>query len=145
MARVSTYLNFSRQTEAAFIFYSSVFNSEIDQASLMRFRELPPSEGMPAIREEDKDLIVHMELPILGGHVIMGTDAPESLGFKLKYGDNIHINLEPDTFEETHRLFRALSQGGKVIEELGDIFWGGIYGSCSDRFGVQWMFNCKNG
>jgi PhnB protein len=33
-----------------------------------------------------------MELPILGGHVLMGTDAPESMGFQLVKGNNVHIN-----------------------------------------------------
>jgi len=22
------------------------------------------------------------------------------------------------------------------------MFWGAYYGSCTDKFGVQWMFNC---
>jgi hypothetical protein len=46
MARVSTYLNFTRKTEA------------------------------------DRQLVMHVELAILGGHVLMGTDAPESMGFE---------------------------------------------------------------
>jgi uncharacterized glyoxalase superfamily protein PhnB len=25
---------------------------------------------------------------------------------------------------------------------LQDMFWGAYYGSCTDKFGVQWMFNC---
>ena len=30
----------------------------------------------------------------------------------------------------------------RVEQELQDMFWGAYYGSCIDRFGVQWMFNC---
>jgi len=26
--------------------------------------------------------------------------------------------------------------------ELQDMFWGAYYGSCTDKYGVQWMFNC---
>ena len=44
--------------------------------------------------------------------------------------------------EETKKLFDALSAGGKVTMELQDMFWGDYYGSCTDKFGVQWMFNC---
>ena len=79
---------------------------------------------------------------LTGGHCLMGTDAPTSLGFRLKMGNNVYINLEPDTRSETLRLFNALSAGGKVEHELQEMFWGAYYGSCVDQFGVQWMFNC---
>ena len=85
---------------------------------------------------------MHIELPILNGYLLMGTDSPESMGFALNKGNNVHINLEPDTREETKRLFDALSAGGKVTMELQDMFWGAYYGSCTDKYGVQWMFNC---
>jgi PhnB protein len=73
----------------------------------------------------------------------MGTDAPESMGFTVKPGNNIHINIEPDTRKETERLFNALSAGGKVTMDLQDMFWGDYFGSCTDKYGVQWMFNCS--
>ena len=43
---------------------------------------------------------------------------------------------------ETKKFFDALSAGGTVILELQDMFWGAYYGACTDKFGVQWMFNC---
>lgn len=27
--------------------------------------------------------------------------------------------------------------------ELQDMFWGAYYGSCTDKYGVQWMVNCR--
>jgi PhnB protein len=144
MARVCTYLNFPRNTEEAFRFYQSIFGGEFSGGGVARMGDFPPPEGAPALAEADKNLIMHIELPILGGHVLMGTDAPESMGFKLKIGDNIHIHLEPDTREETRRLFEALSAGGKVTMDLKDEFWGAYFGSCTDKFGVHWMFNCPD-
>ena len=85
---------------------------------------------------------MHVELPILGSHVLMGTDAPESMGFTVTPGNNMFINLEPDTRAETDRLFNALSEGGTVGMPLADMFWGGYFGSLTDRFGISWMFNC---
>ena len=140
MARVCTYLNFSRNTEEVFNFYRSVFGGDFI-GPVARFGDMPPQEGMPALAEEDKNLVMHMELSITGGHVLMGTDAPESCGFTVNFGNNMHLNLEPDTKEETKRLFDALSAGGKVTMELQDMFWGAYFGSCTDKFGVQWMFN----
>jgi PhnB protein len=97
---------------------------------------------MPPLPEADRNLVMHVVLPILGGHNLMGTDAPESMGFKVTPGNNVYIMLEPDTREETRRLFKALAEGGKIEMELRDMFWGDYYGSCCDKFGVQWMFNC---
>ena len=141
MSRVSTYLNFKNNTEEAFSFYKSVFGTEFLE-EIARFRDIPPFPDSPPIPEADKNLVMHVSLPILGGHVIMGTDAPESMGFKLNPGNNVYLNLEPDTRKETERLFNALSEGGKVEMELQDMFWGAYYGSCTDKYGVRWMFNC---
>ncbi len=143
MARVSTYLNFPHHTEEAFNFYKSVFGEEFGGNGIARFGDIPASEGMPPIAEGDKNLIMHIELPITGGHMLMGTDAPKSMGFKVDYGNNVHINLEPDTRSETKRLFDALSVRGNVTMALQDMFWGAYYGSCTDQYGVQWMFNCN--
>ena len=54
----------------------------------------------------------------------MGTDAPESMGFAVSAGNNLHINLEPDSRAEAERLFNALADGGKVAMPLQDMFWG---------------------
>ena len=143
MSRVSTYLNFPRSTEEAFTFYKSVFGTEF-RAPIARFKDVPPCPDQPSLPEADQNLVMHVELPILGGHSLMGTDAPESMGFTLTQGNNVFINLEPDTRTETDRLFKALSEGGKVEMPLQEMFWGGYFGSLADRFGIRWMFNCPN-
>ena len=143
MARVSIYLNFPRHTEEAFNFYKSVFGGEFTGNRIARFKDIPPSEGMPPMAEEDKNLVMHVELPILGGHMLMGTDAPETMGFRVNFGNNIYINLEPDTKQETTKLFKALSKEGKITMELQDMIWGAYFGSCTDKYGIQWMFNCS--
>ncbi len=140
MARVHTYLNFNRNTEEVFNFYKQVFGGEFE-GEISRFGDIPPQEGMPPLAEEDKNLVMHVALPILGGHLLMGTDAPESMGMKVNNGNNIHISLEPDSREETERLFKALSAGGKVTMDLQDTFWGAYYGSCIDKYDIQWMVN----
>jgi PhnB protein len=142
MARVSTYLNFPRSTERAFVFYRSVFGGDFN-GPIHRFAEVPAAPGQPPIAEADQALVMHVELPILGGHVLMGTDAPESMGFSVVPGNNVHINLEPDTRAETDRLFNGLAAGGTVDMPLQDMFWGAYFGSLTDSFGVHWMFNCS--
>ena len=143
MARVRTYLNFPRSTEKAFLFYRSVFGNDF-ATPIHRFREWPLQPGQLPLDEADKNLVMHVELPILGGHVLMGTDAPESMGFSLTAGNNMSINIEPDTRIETDRLFKRLSDGGRVEMPLQETFWGGYLGSLTDRFGIRWMFNCAS-
>jgi PhnB protein len=142
MARTSTYLNFAGKAEAAFNFYRSVFGTDFP-GPMQRMRDVPASAGLPPLPEAEKDLIMHVALPILGGHMLMGSDTLESLGHKLELGNNVNISLEPDTRAEAERLFQALGQGGTVTMPLADMFWGDYFGSVTDRFGVQWMVNCR--
>lgn len=141
MARVSTYLNFERNTEEAFNFYKSVFGTEFI-GDIDRMGTAPEDPEQP-LSEEDKNLVMNVQLPILAGHVLMGTDTPASMGFQLVKGNNVYINLEPDTRKETEELFDALSQDGTVEVELQQMFWGDYFGSLTDKFGLKWMFNCS--
>ncbi|HEY6559281.1 MAG TPA: VOC family protein [Polyangiaceae bacterium] len=144
MARTSTYLNFLGKTEEAFLFYKTVFKTEF-AAPIARMNDVPPGPGMPELKEAEKNMVMHVELPIVGGHALMGTDALESMGHTITFGTNVSINLEPDTRSETERLFNELGEGGNVTMPLQDMFWGAYFGTLTDRYGVQWMFNCTEG
>jgi PhnB protein len=139
MANVSIYLNFMGTTEEAFNYYKSVFNTDFI-GPVMYNRDLPEGSGMPAFSEADKNKVMHACISILGGTKLMATDVLESMGHKLIEGNNVTINLEPDSKEETDRLFKALAEGGSDIAPMRDEFWG-YWGCCKDRFGVRWMFN----
>lgn len=143
MARTSTYLNFNRTTEAAFNFYKSVFGTDF-AGPIVRMGAAPTMPGQPEMSEEDKNLVMNVVLPITGGHLIMGTDAPDSMGFKLNQGNNVYICLDTDTRGESDTLFAALSEGGKVEMPLTEMFWGDYFGSLTDKFGTLWMFNCTS-
>lgn len=141
MAKVCIYLNFNNETEKAFEFYKTVFGTDYPNPP-MRFGDMPAQEGAPEMPDDMKNLIMHTELPIMGEYSLMGSDAPESMGFKINQGNQVYIMLCPDTRKETKQLFDKLSEGGVIEQELQDMFWGDYYGSCRDKFGVQWMFDC---
>jgi PhnB protein len=144
MATVGTYLNFKGEAEAAFTFYKSVFGTEFT-GEISRFGDMPPHEGQPAIPEGEKALVLHVGLPILGGHLLMGSDVPSSMGGDgLIKGNNTYISLHPDTRAEADRIFAALSEGGKVEMGMSEEFWGDYFGSLKDRFGVQWMISTQS-
>ena len=73
MAKVNTYLNFDGKTEEAFIFYGSVFGTQIT-SPITRFADMPANPDMPALTDTELTQVMHVALPILAGHVLMGTD-----------------------------------------------------------------------
>jgi PhnB protein len=138
--RVSTYVNFPGNTEEAFMFYKSVFRTEFING-IQRFGEIPPVADHPPIAENVKKMVLHIELPLIGGHILMGTDAPTEMGFTVTQGNNMYINLEPNSRKETERIFNDLSEGGNVTMPLQDMFWGAYFGSFTDKYGINWMIN----
>ncbi len=142
MASTSTYLNFDGNTEEAFTFYKSVFGTEF--GGIMRIGDVPPQDGQPELSAEFKHLIMNIQLPITGGHLLMGTDATEAMGFRIKQGNNVYICLDPDTRGEADALFSALSASGEVEMKLSEMFWGDYFGTLVDKFGIHWMVNCTS-
>jgi PhnB protein len=140
MAKVSIYLNFPGNTAEAFNFYKSVFNTAFT-AQMMKMGDMPAPEGMPPLSDEDKNQVMHVALPTLNGVEIMGTDTLASMGHKTVIGNNTTISLEPDSREETERMFNLLSEGATEIAPLADQFWGALWGCCLDKYGIRWMFN----
>jgi PhnB protein len=143
VARVSTYLNFNGNTEEAFNFYKSVFQSDF-ASPIARMGDFPPQPGQPALTDRQKQLVMNVQLPITGGHLLMGTDADESMGFTLNQGNNVYISIDPDSRAEADRLFAALADGGSVEWQISEAFWGDYFGSLVDKFGTRWMINCTS-
>lgn len=139
-ARVCSYVNFPGNTEEAFNFYRSIFKTEFVNG-IQRLGEVPGQENLS---DDVKKMVLHVELPLVGGHILMGTDAPKEMGFTLTQGNNMHISVEPATREEATRLFNELSEGGNVTMPLQDMFFGAYYGSLTDKFGINWMINHQN-
>ena len=141
MADVATYLNFDGCTEEAFEFYRTVFGTDYSGDGPARYGDMPSDPGSPELSEEQKQLIMHVGLPILGGHLLMGTDVISSFGQSVTMGDNVSIMLMPDDKAAADELFAELSEGGSNISPMQDMFWGDYYGHCRDRFGVCWMID----
>lgn len=141
MASVSTYLNFPGNTEEAFRFYANVFGTEF-LGPIIRFRDVGfgTTPGMPELSEPELNMIMHIELPIVAGHVLMATDVLESLGHQLRVGNNTTINLTVDSRAEADRLFVALGQDSTEFSPMAEMPWGQYWGTALDRFGVRWMF-----
>jgi len=140
-ARVCTYLNFPGNTEEAFLFYQSVFKTSFVGKGIQRFGDLPANADHPPVADAVKKMVLHVQLPITGNHILMGTDAPKEMGFTLTQGNNMHICIEPETREEAQRIFEQLSAGGNITMPLKDMFFGAYFGEFTDKFGINWMIN----
>ena len=136
MPSINPYLNFSGNTEEAFNFYKTVFGGEF--ANLMRFRDTSEAEKIP---ENELDKIMHIALPIGKHNILMATDFLESMGHKLKEGNNYSISITAESREEADKLFNGLSEGGKVTMQMADMFWGDYFGMFNDKFGIQWSIS----
>ena len=143
MASVSTYLNFPGNTEEAFLFYRSVFGTEFLAPGIRRMEDGPQPPGQP-LSGQARRQVLHVALPLIGGHELMGTDCVPDMGPPFVVGTNVSILLRPDSRAETGRLFAGLSEGGRVEMPLQEMFWGDYFGTLVDCFGVQWMFNCDS-
>ncbi len=135
---LTIYLNFDGSCREAFEFYRSVFGGEFDLINT--FGEAPSDIPIP---EDERAKIMHVSYRI-GSSVLMGSDTSSQFGPPLEMGNNFSISYSAQSREETDDLFAKISEGGKVAMPLADVFWGAYFGSCTDKFGVNWMFSCDH-
>ena len=136
---INAYLTFAGNCRAAFEFYHSVFGG--DFLSMQTYGDGPAAMGVPA---QAKDLIMRVTLPV-GSGMLAGSDAIEQSSLKA-------------TIQQLRAVCRARQQGagGRSVREavrrplrrpmaMQDQFWGAYFGTCTDRFGINWMIDCEPG
>lgn len=126
-SRLNPYLNFQNNARDAIEFYRGVFGGELQ---VMTFGDMG---GEPA------DGVMHAQLETPLGFTLMASDAPP--GETVAPGGSVHISLSGDDTEELTGYFRALADGGAVVEDLKRQAWGDTFGMVVDRFGVGWLVN----
>lgn len=135
MRSIDPYLNLNGTTEEAFKFYRSVFGGEF--LSLTRYKEIPDADKFS---EEEGEMIAHIALS-MGKNVLMGSDSLASMGKKADLGNSVYMMINAESEEEARGLFEGLSAGGKVEMPLEKTFWGDLYGTFVDKFGIWWMID----
>ena len=136
---INVYLHFNDNCREAFEFYRSVFGGEFNY--LGTFREIPEDMGIP---EAEMDNVMHVSYDI-GGTTLMGSDMPSAFGPPVEMGNNFSISLTADSRDQTAELFGKISEGGVVSMPLEDMFWGDYMGTCTDKFGINWMIGYNSG
>jgi PhnB protein len=131
MSKHALYLMFNGNCEEAINFYKESLGANV--LSMQRFGEAPEPTT-----ESNKDKIMHAVLDI-GGFTIMFSDTDGKRNVNV--GDNFSIALDFKSDGELNRAFDRMSTGGQVTMAVQDTFWGATFGMCTDKFGVNWMFN----
>jgi len=139
MTTVNIYLTFDGNCKEAFDFYKSVFGGDFQYVGT--YGEMSPQEDIPAVRDNDRERIMHITLPISNETMLMGNDHLESFGSPIIPGNNFTIAIKSDTKEEADKLFNTLSEGGLVTLQMKETFWGSYYGMITDKFGIRWKMN----
>lgn len=138
MKAINPYLTLLGNCEEAFTYYKSVFGGEF--ASLSRFSEMPPQEGM-TLTEEQGNKIMHVSLAKDVKTFLMGSDSGGEWAAKTIVGNNITLSITAETKEEADMYFSGLSEDGAVVMPMKDTFWESYFGMCTDKFGINWMIS----
>jgi PhnB protein len=132
------FLGFNGQTHDAMAFYAQVLGGKV--TSEMKYSDMPADDKMEGCGDApgplDPNLVAHSQLEV-DGAILMAADGPPSEG-----QGTTTINIDVDTVEEAERVFKALSEGGKVTTPIGETFWAKRWGMLEDRYGKPWMVNC---
>ncbi|MGB8267702.1 MAG: VOC family protein [Candidatus Velthaea sp.] len=128
------YLLFDGTCAEAVQFYTEVFGATV--SSFQRWSEMPPNPDFP-IPEEHKNRVMHARLDAKTFSLMASDGRP---GTPQK-GGNISLSLNLDDVAAGEQLFEALSSEGAVETPLTEMFWGAKFGQCTDKFGIDWMFN----
>lgn len=129
--QLEPYLFFHGRCEEALNFYKTCLGGEI--LGMNRFAGSPMEAQVGAGYREK---IMHASF-VAGEVKFMASDGRE--GAPPDGDDDIALCLATGDAAEGERAFNALAEGGEITMPLQDQFWGGKFGSLTDRFGVQWM------
>lgn len=133
MPDISAYLTFNGDCAQAMRFYEHVLGGKIEM--MMTYGDAPPD--MPS-DPKDKERIMHARLT-LDGQSIMASDAGSCQPYEGQKG--VSLALSYPTVSDAQRVFRQLSENGKVIMDMQATFWADAFGMVVDRHGTSWLVN----
>jgi len=128
--QLANYLFFTTACEQALAFYTACGLGEVTEIKRYGRDGAPPTATM-----DGKVMHARFEGPGVLFYASDNHDAEPMRG-------SAHILMLEDR-GETERLFGHLADGGTVTTALAIQPWGDYYGKLTDRFGVQWMLNCR--
>ncbi len=133
MAKLVPYLLVKNSLEAIES-YKKVFEAE-----LVDHNKFTPEIGKQMGLPDDFDYehsTMHASLNLLGDPIYMADSLAEASGRR------VEVLIEADSRDQIEGIYkRALENGYKPTMELQETFWGAVYCSFVDPFGIGWQVN----
>jgi len=129
---IQPYLHFDGNCKEAMQFYQSLYGGLLE---IMPISESPAKDYFP---QELHDEVLHACLQN-GDFTIMASDMCGQ--GDLNQGNSVQLNLNCENLEEIKELYQKLSEGGQILSELKEEFWGAMFAMLIDKFGVRWMLS----
>ena len=136
MKIINPYLIFDGNCRQAMEFYKKCLGGVL---YLSTYAEAPGVSNLPP---KCKNWIIHARLTIKT-QVLMASDTHP--GVSIKQGNNFFVSINCENIKEIEKLFKALSQKGKVEMPLQETFFAVRFGMLTDQFGIKWMLNLEKG
>lgn len=130
MLGIKPYLSFNGNCKDAIDFYTACLGGTV------LFSQTYGDSPMDAEGMSDK--IMHTSIQI-GDSVIMACDSPGGY----TPGNNISLALGTEDVAKAEKMFHNMSDGGTVLMPMQETFWAERFGMLTDKFGVNWLFNCE--
>jgi PhnB protein len=132
--QLTPYIIFDGNCEEALNFYAKAFGGQIKNLS---YYEGTPGESYA----KGKNKVMHAGFEGKGIQ-LMASDSGKGAPVAKDSG-MMHLSINFDDVAEEEKVFGDLSGDGKITMPLQDTFWGARFGMLTDKFGVNWMFNCE--
>ena len=113
-------------------FYQDIFNGEF--LMLMRYKDGPSEYSKPEIENK----IMHVTMTFGNGCELKASD---DFHKSIVKGNNFHVSVAADDDDQGIAIFSSLLEDGQATMPFEDVFWGGKFGSVTDKFGIQWMIS----
>ncbi|TXC76934.1 VOC family protein [Luteibaculum oceani] len=138
MKGLHPYLYFNGNCHEAMHYYKEHIGGSFDFVG--KYADMPPQAGFN-VDDSNKDQIMHMTYSLPDGSKIMASDVGGEWAPNYQQGNSFSLSLGAESQEEADRIFNALSKDGKVSMPMQKTFWGDYFGTCTDKFGVNWMIS----
>lgn len=126
--KITTFLMFQGNADAAMAFYLSLF----DGAEILAVSHYGPDGPGP------EGTVEHATFA-LAGQQFMAIDSHVAHNFTFTPAMSLYVQCDSEA--EIDRLYTALAEGGQALMPLGGYGFSTRFGWVNDRFGVSWQLN----
>ena len=127
--QLDAYLFFPGNTEQAIGFYQQVFGGQV---TITRRGDVHPT----ATPEQQKQVINAL---LTGGDITLRASDREDTSISPQ--TRVELSLIGTDDARLRAMFDGLAEGGAVLTKLERQFWGDIFGSVIDKYGIGWQVN----